>query len=567
MKPQPAFSLTGLWRWLALGLLWMMGVACGNSVELPLPLAENVVTVRMAYGSEKEAWLEPLVAQYNNAGHHTADGTRIVVEAVPMGSVEAVDEMLAGTIQPTVWSPASSIYIPVANERWRAVHGSPLVEATPNDLVLSPVVIAMWEPMARALGWPDEPIGWSDVFELSTSEGGWADYGFPEWGGFKFGHTHPGYSNSGVTSVLAEAYAGAGKVRGLTSAEVQSDDVAEFMRTVEKSVIHYGRSTGFFAEQMFTRGPSYLSAAVLYENLIVEQENRRLAGESSQPPVVAIYPKEGTFWANNPYAIVAADWVTELQHEAALDFEQFLLAEAQQLQAIEYGFRPAEASIALSAPLDADHGVDVAQPQTVLEVPPAEVIEAALTTWEQTKKPVDLVVVMDISGSMSGDKINAARQSLAQFVDELDDGDRVQVVLFSDAITTLTPMTPVGEKREELQQRISGIFEQGGTRLYDAVAQSYGDLVINGDPDHIRAMVVLTDGRDTSSAETLDAVLLALSASAGEGGNAPKLFTIAFGSEADRDVLQQLSAETGARQYDSDPSTIRDIYAEIATFF
>jgi Ca-activated chloride channel family protein len=83
------------------------------------------------------------------------------------------------------------------------------------------------------------------------------------------------------------------------------------------------------------------------------------------------------------------------------------------LQAIQYGFRPADPSIPLTPPLDAQHGVDPAQPKTVLEVPSAEVIVGIQQLWrKQAKKPVDLVVVMDISGSMEGEKINAARVSL-----------------------------------------------------------------------------------------------------------------------------------------------------------
>jgi Ca-activated chloride channel family protein len=318
---------------------------------------------------------------------------------------------------------------------------------------------------------------------------------------------------------------------------------------------------------MFNRGPSYLSAAVLYENLIVEQETKRLSGESSQLPVVAIYPKEGTFWSNHPYVILNAPWVNAEQREAAEAFEDFLLAQAQQVQAIEYGFRPADPAIPLTAPLDAEHGVDPNQPQTILEAPPADVTQAALQLWQQTKKPVDLIVVMDISGSMSGEKINSARQSLIRFIDLLDDGDRLQITLFSDEIFTITPLSPLGEKREEVERRVSGVIEGGDTSLYDAVAQSYAELLAQGDPKHIKAMVVLTDGQDTSSLMSLNQVVGELNQSSEEGGNAPKLFTIAFGDDADKGVLQQMSEITGGKQYDSDPQSIDQIYNEIATFF
>ncbi len=534
-----------------------------------LPISDVVgsrVEITMLYGSEKEAWLVPLVEEFNASRHKTEAGSIIEVEATPIGSIESAEGIVAGTLQPTIWSPASSVYVPVANAEWRKTHADDLVVGTPEDLVLSPVVIAMWKPMAEVLGWPDRDIGWADIAELAISDEGWAAYGYPEWGGFKFGHTHPNFSNSGIVSVIAEAYAGADKLRDLTLNDLNDPELAAFVQDVESSVIHYGRSTGFFARRMFNNGPSYLSAAVMYENLVVEQERMRLSGESSQLPVVAIYPEEGTIWSNHPYAILNAPWVTEEQAEAAEIFEDFLLDKPQQLRAIEYGFRPADPAIPLASPLDTQHGVDPSQPETVLEVPSAEVIVGVQALWREVKKPVDLVVVMDVSGSMQGQKIASARQSLLDFIELLDDRDRLQIILFSHDLTTLTPLTSLGEKREGVRRRVSGVIEGGDTRLYDAVQVAYEELRENGDPKHIRAIVVLSDGADTVSNMNLDQLVQQVG-NLSEGGNATKVFTIAFGNDAVEHILQRIAESTGGKQYNSDPETINEIYADIATFF
>jgi Ca-activated chloride channel family protein len=525
------------------------------------------VTVSIYYGSEKEEWLEPLVEAYNQLGRKTEEGSTIVVEATPMGSIESARAIVAEEIQPVVWSPASSVFVPVANAEWRETHAEDLIVGTPNDLVLSPVIIAMWRTMAEALGWPEKQLGWSDIAALATSDEGWAAYGYPEWGTFKLGHTHPEFSNSGIVSIIAESYAGAEKQRDLTPADLQSQAVQDFVADVESSIIHYGSSTGFFARRMFERGPSYLSAAVLYENLVVAQESKRLSGQSSQLPVVAIYPKEGTFWSNHPYVVLNAPWVSDEQHAAAEDFEAYLLDRPQQMRAIDLGFRPADPAIPLSSPLDAEHGVDPDQPQTVLEVPSAEVIEDILGLWRTVKKPVDVTVVMDVSGSMGGKKISAARSSLLDFVNMLGDRDRLEVMVFSSELITLTPLTPLGEKRDEVLRRVSGISEGGDTRLYDATLEAYQTLQQEGDPKHIRAVVVLSDGMDTESRATLQQVLDAIGSASEEGGNAVKLFTIAFGGDADVNVLQRISEVTGGKQYEGDPDTIREVYTDIATFF
>lgn len=546
-----------------LSVLSLLATSCGALDMLNL----KTVNISIIYGSEKQEWLEPLVAQFNEAKNKTAEGSVIVVEATPMGSIESVNGIIEGTLQPTIWSPASSVYIPVANAEWRQIHADDLVVGTPNDLVLSPVVIAMWEPMARALGWPNEAIGWADIAAMAVSENGWADFGYPEWGNFKFGHTHPEYSNSGIVSIIAEAYAGAGVQRGLTVGDLNDPEVQAFMANVEKSIIHYGTSTGFFGTRMFERGPSYLSAAVLYENLIVAQETKRLTGESSQLPVVAIYPKEGTFWSNHPYVIVNAPWVTDEQRAAAELFEDFLLDRPQQLKAIELGFRPADPSIPLTSPLDAQHGVDTSQPQTVLEVPSAEVVAATLSTWKKTKKPVDLMVVLDISGSMRGDKIVAARASLLQFLTLLDDRDRVEVILFGSDIIPLNDLAPMSQERASLVTRVSGIVESGNTRLYDAVTFAYDELEAKADPDHIRSIVVLSDGKDTHSQISVEQLIADIDRFSDEGGSSIKLFTIGFGGDADKGILQRIADPTGGKQYDATPENINKIYQEIATFF
>jgi len=538
--------------------------ACGQ-IQSVIP--GGTITIKIVYGSEKQEWLEPLVKQFNDAKNITSGGKLIVVEATAMGSIESVRGIMDGSLQPTVWSPASSVYIPVANAEWKKTHSEDLASGTPKDLVLSPVVIAMWRPMAQALGWPGKALGWADIAQLATSADGWKAYNHPEWGQFKFGHTHPAYSNSGIVSIIAEAYAGLNKQRGLTAADLQSPDLMKFMSDVESSVIHYGTSTGFFADRMFGNGPSYLSAAVMYENLIVAQETKRIGGQSAQIQVVAIYPKEGTFWSNHPYVVLNAPWVTADQKDAAGVFQTFLLDKPQQLKALELGFRPSDPSIPLSSPLDTQHGADPTQPQTILEIPSATVIDGIQNLWKQAKKPVDLIVVMDISGSMGGDKITSARSSLMSFVQKLDDRDRLEIDLFSSDISTLTPLSEVGTKRQQVLDSVSGIFEGGDTKLYDATLQAYQNLQKNGDPKHIRAVVVLTDGQDTASTNTLDTINSEINAASGEGGNAIKIFTIAFGDGADKDVLKKIAEPTGGKEYESSPANIQKIYDDIATFF
>jgi Ca-activated chloride channel family protein len=554
-----------VFRFVGLFLIFSLMLTACDSVLAGL--TGKKVEIQIIYGSEKQEWLDPLIISFNDSRQKTADGSVITVTGTAMGSIESIDGIMKGTLKPTVWSPASSLYLPVANVEWKKDHSGELYTESPKDLVLSPVVIAMWKPMAEALGWPEKSLGWVDIANLAVSEKGWDGLGYPEWGGFKFGHTHPEFSNSGLVSVIAQAYAGSSKQKDLTLADLKSPVLSDFIAKVQSSIIHYGTSTGFFATRMFEGGPSYLSASVLYENLVVAQEIKRLSGQSNQLPVVAIYPKEGTFWANHPYVILDAEWVAEPQKEAATIFRDYLLAKPQQQKAIEIGFRPADPSIPLTSPLDVDHGMDVQQPKTVLEVPTAEVIEVVIGLWKQVKKPVDLVLAIDTSGSMAGEKIAAARSSLIEFIKILDDRDRLQILTFNTGVHVLTPMSEIGQKRADLIRRIGGIIEGGDTTLYDAAIESVSQLEKDGDIKHIRAVVLLTDGQDTASRSSFDSMLQKIGPQGKEGGNSIKLFTIGFGNDSDKETLKKMAEITGGKNYSSDPQTIQKVYSDIATFF
>ena len=532
----------------------------------------NPVTLTMYYGSEKQAWISDVVADFNSHNYAACDGP-ITVKATPIGSGQSMQEIVDGTIQPDIWSPAGSVWLTLINAQWREKTGSDLVSTSANDtpsLVTSPIVVAMWKPMAQALGWPNKAIGWADIAKLSTNPQGWAAYGHPEFGDFKFGHTHPDYSNSGLDAVIAMNYAAVGKVRGLTTDDVTKPATQSFLSNVESSVIHYGDSTGFFATKMFSKGPSYLSAAVLYESSVIQANDGKTYPNLAYP-VVAIYPKEGTFYSDHPYAILQANWVTPAKKAAAQAFRNFLLDAPQQQKALQYGFRPADPNISLGAPIDSAHGVDPGQPKTLLQIPTADVVRAVKASWSQQKRKVDVMLILDRSGSMTEQiggiaKIDAARQGMKQFVNLLSDDDALGLTVFSDSSEVLTPVTPLGPKRQEVLNRIDGIIPGGSTRLFDTIAEQVQALQTMPSKN-IKAVVVLTDGIDNLSRLKLDQLVNQISASGENAGNAVKVFTIAYGSDADKNGLTKIASVTGGQEYTGTPQNIQQVYVQISEFF
>ncbi len=532
----------------------------GTASDVP----PNAVHLMVAYSSEKKTWMEESAASFAATHPKTSSGRPIVVDLKVSGSGEASADIVSGALKPHVFSPASGAYLTLLNQAWMAStsstsHTRPIAP-TSEPLVLSPIVIAMWKPMAEALGWPGKDIGWSDIIKVSKDPKGWGAYGHPEWGAFKLGHTHPEYSNSGLLAVLAEAYAATGKTRGLDRKDLDAQKTKDTMGAIEDAIVHYGKSTGLFSDKMIERGPAYMSAAVLYENLVIESY-----GSKAAMPLVAIYPVEGTFWSDHPYAILDAEWVGADERSAAQVFLAYLKARPQQERALALGFRPGDPAIAIGAPVDAAHGVDPKQPQTLLEVPPGDVLAALVALWKEEKKSAEVVIVFDRSGSMEGQPLAEAKAGAKAFLDGLGDRDAVSLMFFNDRVTPPDEPLPLAKSRGQLEAAVDASFADGGTSLYDAVAVAYDMLLARAkkQPGRIHALVVMTDGKDESSKMELVTLQHRFNPE-----NAPvKIFTIAYGSEADPTVLEAIATAAQGTSVKGTSDTIVQVYRDLSAFF
>ncbi len=109
--------------------------------------------------------------------------------------------------------------------------------------------------------------------------------------------------------------------------------------------------------------------------------------------------------------------------------------------------------------------------------------------------PVSLGIALDTSGSMAGDKINAAREAIARFVNELlDRNDELFLYRFSNYPVLVQGWT---RDRRELLDPLDRLTPNGATAMYDAVAKAI-PLAAEGQ-NRKKAIVVISDGNDTSS--------------------------------------------------------------------
>ena len=524
------------------------------------PVAADAIRLVFAFSPEKEDMLTELFRRFNAEGVEV-EGRPVVVEGQKWSSGDAEARIAAGRFKPQIWSPSSSLWGRLLNFE----ADRPYVARDNPSLVRTPLVIAMWEPLARALGYPRRPIGFAKILELARERRGWAAYGKPTYGAFKLGHTNPDFSTSGLSFVAAQYYTAAGKREGLTVADVDRPAIRAKVRKIQASIVHYGDTTLFFADQLKANGPGYASAVAMEEATLLDYNKTRPKGSLK---LVAIYPSDGTFVSDNPVLLLDAPWVSAAQRAAGRRLATWLGQRIDAPLAARYGFRPGDPKVRALAPITRANGADPAQPARVLSLPEPRVLAKIRSAWREDRKPANVMLVVDVSGSMlEDDKIGQAKVGLQGFLRALSPRDRVGLTTFSDEITRVVPVAPFGRNRERLRSTVDELVAEGDTALYNGTDAGWRAIDALGDDSRINAVVVLSDGQDTASSLRLDAVLRTLrSRSSGEGRQI-RIFTIAYGRDATRDVLQSIADASGGKAYVGDPDEIEAVYRQISSFF
>jgi Ca-activated chloride channel homolog len=563
----------------------------------------DCITVDMAVSSEKIALLTQLANRFNESPEAELNGECIFVRPATKSSGAAADLIGKGWPdpenngpRPVIWSPAASGWGAIVNERAGATLAPP---GTP--FMLTPLVLAMPEPMAKALGWPETEIGFSDIVELANNPDGWASVGHPEWGPFRLGKTNPNYSTSGLNFTIAEYYAATGKTSGLTTEDLNRPEAQEFARNVESAVVHYGDITMTFLNNWFAadaRGTSltYASAVAIEEKSLIDYNRGDPDGVLApgevpripRVPLVAIYPSEGTLFSDNPFIILETEWVTPEQQAAAKLFETFVQRPENQQQVLEFGFRPNNPDVPVAAPVVAENGVDPTQPRAELEVPDAAVLVRILDSWAEQRKEARVLLVLDISGSMGElvtsdrTRLDLAQEAAVSTLDQFKDADEVGLWVFStDQVGSpdpnyreLVPVAPIGAMRDVLAEQILAQIPTNGTPLYDVTAKSYQSMLDTYDPSKINAVVFLTDGinddgvLDDDEQQFSDLITTLRAGSEGAQSRPVRVFTISYSEAADTATLKAIAQATSAAHYDaSNPATIQQVFTNVISNF
>ncbi|MFF0744975.1 substrate-binding domain-containing protein [Streptomyces sp. NPDC004111] len=551
-------------------------------------------TLQVVSSTDKSAVLADLAHRY---GARSSGGQCVKIEVSSVDSGTAMKALVRGWDtrtdgpRPDVWTPASTVWLAIARQRAAGKDTLALLpQSAGASLASSPLTVAMPRPAAVKLGWPSKKLSWADLANLASKPG------------FKLGKTNPETSTSGLNATIAAFYTQTGTTGELVPSDLTNKNNQNKVRTIEKAAVHYGETTLTFLANLRRyddagQAASYIDAITMEENSVVAYNEGYPCGSRSAEPgcakkapprtkLVAFYPTNdsgvGTIYSDHPYTKL--NGLTDAKQGVADDFARFLASQTAQDSFTDLGFRTP--SNEPTKKITSDNGArpDAPLPQP-LQAPPAGVLDKVLEVWRQLRKPANVLILMDTSGSMGSNaedrkpitgepsKLDLVKQARGPLLDGFSEQDRVGLWHFSATHVADADPAPMGARqpdgstqRARLQAQVARLSPDAATALYSTINKAVQNLRDHYDADAINAVVVLTDGKnETKGGPELEELKRII----GDPDKPPiRVFTIAYGTNAGASELKQIAEATNARAYRaSDPNTIPNVLTNVISNF
>ncbi|GAA0797220.1 VWA domain-containing protein [Spirilliplanes yamanashiensis] len=553
--------LAGSW----LGYQQLNKPACTGSVRLTVAAAAEIVPAIQSTAASWEAGganvagtcVKVDVSSINPATMAAAIASQHGVTLTGLGQG-------SGAIRPPdVWIPDSSTWL------LRLRQEAPgFVPTDGRSIANSPVVVAMPEPVAQRVGWPDKKLGWTDLLQqMSTGTG------------LRTGIVDPTRDAAGLAGLLALGQATGGSAGGAAaqnaatgalrtlaqaSSALRDDLLEKFPRSTDPADI-----------------ASALNAAPLSEEDVV-------AYNAEQPPIklAALYLDPAPPALNYPFAVLPE---ADAPRQAAADGLHTALSSAAFRDALAgRGLRAADGST--GAGFAAPAGAPAASPSVAASSAPpsggaaaggpdAGAISRALGSWAAITLPGRVLAVFDVSGSMLTTVPSArnatraqvtqaaARQGLSLF----DDKWAVGVWLFSTELRgkqdwrEIVPISPLSAKRAELEASVAQIVPKrgGATGLYDTLLAAYKNVQETWQGGRINSVILFTDGKNEDADSISRGALISELTKIKDPNRPVRVVIIGIGGEVDRKELEAIAEPTGGGVFTvEDPARMGEIFLE-----
>ncbi|MGC4887386.1 VWA domain-containing protein [Micromonospora sp. NBC_01392] len=548
------------------GYQQLAGPNCSGRIELSVSAAPEIAPAVQGAADE---WV---------ANGAAVGGTCI---AVTVASAEPVDvaaavagkhgATLAGVgqasgtaVTPDVWVPDSSTWL----VRLKAGGASAFAPANGASIARSPVVVALPEPVATRIGWPDKEFRWSELLQQVTASKP-----------LRAGIVEPTQDAAGLSGLLSltaaasstgeagspkaqEAMVGALRALATNRSSLRQDLLARFPRSSDPTAIANG-----------------LGAAALSEEDVIAYNNTKppikLAALYLDPPPIPLDFPFAVLPGIEPSKASAARVLFEALRSA--DFKDRLAAQALRAPDGNWG-RGFQAPT--GAPSPSNGGEKQVPPSGqggAADLDPVA-ISTATTTWSVATQSGRMLCVVDVSGSMkkpvatangaSREQVTvaAAGQGLGLF----DDSWSIGLWTFSTNLkgsqdwNELVGIRPLSGNRGELQRGLASIRPSSGdTGLYDTMLAAYKKVQQDWEPGKVNSIVLFTDGKNEDDNGISQKALLDQLKKLRDDEQPVQVIIIGIGNEVNRAELKSITDVTGGGAFvTTDPSKIGEIFLQ-----
>ncbi len=465
----------------------------------------------------------------------------------------------AGVAPPDIWVPDSRTWL----QRLRAA--APQFAFTEEgSLALSPVVMAMPEPVARDLGWPQKKLSYADlVAQITTSTN------------FRAGTVDPTRDAAALSGLLALG------ATATTLDQRQPGTTNGLLRAL-------ATDTSVLRDDLMAQLPQGSDAGALAAGLglAAMPESDVVTYNAGKPPVnlAALYLDPAATPLDYPFAVMPA--LSQPQAEAAHQLYEALNGAASfRTRLAQAGIRapdgstPAGFTAPAGAPQQIGSSPAPGSGEAAASTADGATIDRALAGWSAVVAPARILAIVDASESMRTSvptarnatrmqlTLAAARGGLGLFSDDW----QVGLWLFAAGAGTnshreLVRIGPLTDRRDDLTAALKQIRPAGGDAgLYRTILDGYREVQDGWQAGRVNSVLVMTDGADAGQKAgdiKLDDLLAELGA-AKVDDRPVQVIVVGVGDAVDRGPLERITRETGGGVFIAeDPAQINAVFLE-----
>jgi Ca-activated chloride channel family protein len=496
------------------------------------PPADSSHTLTVMAGSELKDLVPLLPDIQKNTGYQ--------LKLNYTGSLDGAQAIASGDQSDLAWFSSGNYLTLLQSKSGRIVSQQPVM--------LSPVVIGVKHSVAQSLGWSGSTsVTWADIANAAKA------------GTFHFAMTNPAASNSGFVALVGVASAFAG---GGGALEAGSINVAKLKDFFSGQVLTAG-SSGFLADA-YVRQQDRIDGLINYESVLLELNS----GGKLRQPMDLIYPKDGIITANYPLMLLNSAKRDGYEKVAAY----LRSPEVQQRIMSTTDRRPAVPAVKPDSRFTSQLLVELPFPSSLT------VIDNLIFAYlDQIRPPAHTYFVLDISGSMAGDRLNSVKKTFDNLTgaDQTITGrfarlrarEQITIIPFNGNVVdnktfNINDVSATSPDLKAVRDYVGHLQANDGTAIYDALVQAYTSAAQakSAEPNNFYSVVLMTDGENNTGRSASG--FRSYYSSQPDAVKAIPTFAIIFG-EASPKELTDLTTLTGGQAFDSRNVSLPSVFKVI----